>query len=307
MRDSFRRSATISAVRWTKTRTARAADNGWLGEQHTGVEASSAIQVIAPEQADMLDTARQGAIRALIDMLAFAKPQAFGRAQRIAHIVQEIAPELGIEKHWDVDVAGLLAQLATVNLPAATLDKLDRGMPLSSDERLTMARVPGMSAQLLTHVPGLEVLSGAIAASGNAVMARGQAEKANEHDASAALPAMIRLAGDFDYLCRGRVPVITAIAQLRRRDLYDERVLDALERAYLPKAPDDEPAPTEVAVDELEPGMVMAIDVTTPEEVLLVSVGATITNAMIRRLSNFAQRGECADRVLVMAGSGDAQ
>ncbi len=303
MLGSLRRGAAISSIRPAQNLLPLADDpSGRSCELDVVIDAAAPHPVQATDT-ELLEKARQGAVRALIDLMAFTKPQAFGRAQRIAQVVQELAQELGIGKRWDVDVAGVLAQLATVNLSATILDKLDRGMPLSSDERLTMVRVPSMSAQLLTHIPGLEALSAAIAAFGRATTDRRHAEQsATEQEPLSLLPAMIRVAVDFDHLACGRVPVITAIAQLRRRELYTERVLDALERAYLPKASTD--APEEVTVDALEPGMVLAIDVTTTDEVLLVSRGATVTDAMIRRLSNFAERGECTDRVLVTAGHG---
>jgi len=258
----------------------------------------------APETTEPLDDALRGASQALVDMMAFAKPQAFGRAQRIAGVVREIAEALGIEKRWDVDLAGVLSQLATISLSSTILDKLDRGAPLSSDERLTMVRVPGMSAQLLARVPGADALSRAIRASGGVgAHPTDEATRDGEgpsQDPLAVLPLMIRVAVDFDQLTSGRVPVVTAIDQLRRRNLYSAQVLDALETAYLSDVC-DESAPTELALDDLEPGMVFAGDVVTTDAVLLVSRGATVTNAMIRRLSNYTDRGECTGHVLVLA------
>jgi len=248
---------------------------------------------------ELLDKTLRGAVQALTDVLALAQPQAFGRAQRIARTVRELAAELQLEDRWDVDIAGMLAQLGAVSLPAAVLDKLDRGTPLSSDERSMTARIPAASAQLLASIPRLEGLAQAIGRYGLPATDDQRYRKEQPGDDPLAfVPQMIRVAVDFDYLTCGRVPVFTAIAQLRTRGVYSARVLDALEAAYLPGA--HPCAPKEMALDDLTPGMILADDVHAAGDVLLVGRGTAVTEAMIRRLSNYTDRGDFAGRVLII-------
>jgi len=248
---------------------------------------------------ELLDKTLRGAVQALTDVLALAHPKAFGRAQRIARTVRELAAELHMENRWDVDIAGMLAQLGAVSLPANVVDKLDRGTPLSPDERSMMARLPAVSAQLLASIPRLEPLAEAISryelpATEDQRYRRDQPDG----DPLTLVPQMIRVAVDFDYLTCGRVPVVTALAQLRARGVYSARVLEALEAAYLPGA--GQSAPKEVGLDDLTPGMILADDVVAVDDVLLVGRGTAVTDAMIRRLSNYTDRGDFAGRVLIV-------
>jgi len=248
---------------------------------------------------ELLDKTLRGAVQALTDVLALAHPKAFGRAQRIARTVHELAAELHIENRWDVDVAGMLAQLGAVSLPAAVVDKLDRGTPLSPDERSMTARLPAVSAQLLASVPRLEPLAEAISRYELPATEDQRYRKDQPGgDPLTLVPQMIRVAVDFDYLTCGRVPVFTALAQLRARGVYSARVLEALEAAYLPGA--NKCAPKEVALDDLAPGMILADDVVAADDVLLVGRGTAVTDAMIRRLSNYTDRGDFAGRVLIV-------
>jgi len=247
---------------------------------------------------ELLDKTLRGAVQALTDVLALAQPQAFGRAQRIARTVRELSAELGLEDRWDVDIAGMLAQLGAVSLPAGVLDKLDRGAPLSPEERTMTARIPGVSAQLLASIPRLEGLAHAISIYGLPFTDKHHGRKDEPEDALSLVPQMIRVAVDFDYLTCGRVPVFTAITQLRKRGVYSTRVLDALEVAYLPGV--HEAAPKEMSLDDLAPGMVLADDVLANGEVLLVGRGTAVTEAMIRRLSNYTERGDFAGRILIV-------
>ena len=248
---------------------------------------------------ELLDKTLRGAVQALTDVLALAHPKAFGRAQRIARTVRELAAELHMENRWDVDIAGMLAQLGAVSLPANVVDKLDRGTPLSPDERSMMARLPAVSAQLLASIPRLEPLAEAISRY-ELPATEDQRYRRDQPGGNplTLVPQMIRVAVDFDYLTCGRVPVVTALAQLRARGVYSARVLEALEAAYLPGA--GQSAPKEVGLDDLTPGMILADDVVAVDDVLLVGRGTAVTDAMIRRLSNYTDRGDFAGRVLIV-------
>jgi response regulator RpfG family c-di-GMP phosphodiesterase len=248
---------------------------------------------------ELLDKTLRGAVQALTDVLALAHPKAFGRAQRIARTVRELAAELHMENRWDVDVAGMVAQLGAVSLPAAVVDKLDRGTPLSPDERSMMARLPAVSAELLASIPRLEGLAQAISRYELPATEEQRYRKDQfDGDPLTLVPQMIRVAVDFDYLTCGRVPVFTALAQLRARGVYSVRVLEALESAYLPGAHGS--APKEMALDDLTPGMILADDVVASDDVLLVGRGTAVTDAMIRRLANYTDRGDFVGRVLIV-------
>lgn len=251
---------------------------------------------LAVAERDLLDKTLRGAVQALCDALALAQPQAFARAQRIARTVRELAAELGVGDRWEVDLAAMLAQLGAVSLPPGVLDKLDRGLPLAEEERPMVARVPALSAQIVAAIPRLEHLAAAIGNQG--VLPDPRTACPDTDPALDLIPRMLKVAADFDFLTCGRLPAATAIRQLRDREgSYDPKVLAALELSQ--REEDDTEAPVEIPLEELTPGMIIAVDILTDRGALLVGRGTVATEAMVRRLRNHCDSEAVSARLLV--------
>ena len=104
----------------------------------------------------LLEHTLHGSIKALLDVLAAASPIAFGRASLICDSVGRLAGTLGVQGRWRVEVAALLSQIGSVILPAATLERVYQGHPLSDPERAMVERMPGVVTQILGNIPRLE-------------------------------------------------------------------------------------------------------------------------------------------------------
>jgi response regulator RpfG family c-di-GMP phosphodiesterase len=260
-----------------------------------------ALHRLTTAEKELLEQTLRGAVKALIDTLSLAHPKAYSRAVRIARTVSELTEAMNVQDPWEVEVAAMLAQLAAVSLPPGVLDKLDTGRPLNEDEQDMVNRVPSVSEQLIATIPRLEGVAKAIG------MQQARYDAANAKPGSPAgkeIPLaarMLHVATDFDMLTSGRVPAVTAIAQLRKKPgVYDPEVLDVLAKCY---TPDDEAGGSvEVNLDDLQPGMVLLEDLINGRGIVLLGRGTAVTAVTLQRLRNHLAQDGVSGAIVVARG-----
>jgi DNA-binding NtrC family response regulator len=76
---------------------------------------------LVTSEKELLSKTLHGSIRLLADMLALAKPKAFGRAARVRKLVQQIAAQQKIEPSWSLEIAAMLSHLGCITLPEIVL------------------------------------------------------------------------------------------------------------------------------------------------------------------------------------------
>ncbi|MGY2079284.1 HD domain-containing phosphohydrolase [Modestobacter sp. SYSU DS0657] len=269
-------------------------------------ELGSAVELnrlVTAEKELMASTLRR-TVEALASTLFLAQPAAFARADRITGTASELAEALGVEDAWEVEIVARLGSLGLVSVPPAVFAKAQSGRPLDDEEQAMLDRVPALSRDLVAPIPRLESVADAIgwqparfdgAGSGPGV------------PAGAALPVasrIMKVAVDFHRGLSQRPSVADTIAVLRADEgAYDPVVLDALARSHELHDDATPVAPREVAVSDLEPGMVVFDDVSTVTGVLLVGRGAVVTEPLIQRLTNFLRNEPVARRLLVTGGA----
>jgi len=247
---------------------------------------------------ELLEKTLRGAIQALIDTLSLAHPKAFSRAVRIARTVNELAEALRLEDRWEVEITAMLSQLGAASLPPSVLDKLNAGMPLDSDEKEMVNRVPSVSEQLLAAIPRLERVATAVGLQRVRYDGLGGAAGGPKSKDIPLAARMLRLAVDFDALASRRVPALTAISQMRdNQGAYDPDLLDAL--AGLFTVGGDEDDRVEVTFDKMQPGMVLMDDVLSRRGILLLGRGSVVTSALLQRLQNHVEREGISGSIVV--------
>lgn len=249
----------------------------------------------------LLEQTLHGSIKALTDALSLTNPIAFGRATRVRQLVTQLAAALKLRDRWQVEVAGMLSQVALITLPAETAERVCNGQLLSEAEQAMVDRLPAATDQLLGNIPRLEPVRAILSASARP---RRTGPPPGDHDPLVELGAeLLRMAIDFDVLeAQGNAPA-TAVEFLRARgDRYDPRVLEALDEVRGGAAPTDELR--EVPVASIRVGMIMAEDVRLQSGLLLVARGYEVTAGFLERLRNF--RGSVKEPVRVLVRRGGA-
>ncbi len=233
----------------------------------------------------LLEQTLRGSIKALLDILAVTSPMAFGRASVIRESVAMLAKELGIGNPWQVEVAAMLSQIGSVILPAATLERIYQCNVLSEAEEAMVSRMPGIVAQVLGNIPRLEPVLEILrfrekGFDGSGLPACDLAGEAIPWGARA-----LKVVIDIDVLERHGLPVTLAFDTLRgRTGKYDPEILKtlALIRESAPQC-----RVSELPLELLRPGMVLAQDVRTETGILIVAFAQELTPGLLEKLHNF--------------------
>jgi response regulator RpfG family c-di-GMP phosphodiesterase len=233
----------------------------------------------------LLQQTLRGSIQALLDVLAVASPMAFGRARRISQSVVALADATGVKDHWQMEVAAMVSQIGSVILPAATLERGYQGQQLSQQEQAMMKRAQEMAPQVLGHIPRLEPVLEVLKYQEKAFDGSGPPL---DDVAGAAIPwgaRALKILNDLDLLERQGLPEGLAFDTLRGRPgRYDMEMLEAHARIrnHAPHM-----RVSELPLELLRPGMVLAQDVRSETGMLIVARGQELTHGLRARLDNF--------------------
>ena len=234
---------------------------------------------------ELLEQTLRGSVQALLSVLSLAHPPAFARAHRVSALVARVAAAAGCELTWEVEVAAMLSQLGAVSLPTAVLERLNDGR-LEARDKAMLVRLPAVSVRLLDGIPRLDAVRDVVRWQRLRYDGRGSAPGS---PSGADLPLgarLLRVALDADTLLSQGLPGGSVVATLRQ----DEGALDpALLTALSGVLHDGRGAPRAVRVGQLVAGDVLAEDVVSRLDVLLVGRGSIATPGMVERLRNHAE------------------
>ena len=225
----------------------------------------------------LLERTLHGSVAALVDVLSLAEPAAFGRASRVKRMVGELAEGLEIPDRWALEVAAMLSQIGAIALPPDVVQRMSSVGSLTEADRVLIAESPRHAARIIESIPRLEQVREILTLTG-----RRAAPRAGQPPHGADL---LTIALDYDdFVSHGFSPT-EAVARLTgRTGRYDRRILEALAARYV----DGEADPAyEVALCEVQPGMVFADDVRTTDGILLISRGQDVTSGLVSRITNF--------------------
>ncbi len=254
---------------------------------------------------ELLERTLKGSLEALSEVLALAKPRAFGRTTRLKQVARSVAAEMALDEAWWLDSLVMMSQIGCVTLSDALIEKTISGQPLSADESTEFANHPVVGSELLARIPRLESIAESIRYQERHFDGSGTPASGPK---GADLPLGARLlkcVHDFDRYSTNNRSACDAIARLKAHaDRYDPDILAALERALGTDVP---ATPTEVSIDALKDGMLLAMDVVTNDGTLLVVEGQETTASVRRRLLNFSDNKRIGDKVMVIDSRSHAQ
>jgi hypothetical protein len=164
--------------------------------------------------------------------------------------------------------------------------------------------VPAVAAQLLANIPRMEGVREILRHQDKRFTGPGPGAACGER-----LPwgaRLLKIALDWDALEAQGLPVELALQTLRgRAGRYDPELLDVVGEVLGAAAADVQVR--EVALCEVQAGMVFAEDVTTAAGVLLIARGQEVTPALVERIRSFSGTLGVREPVRMILGSGAAQ
>lgn len=248
---------------------------------------------------ELLEKTLKGSIKLLIDILSIVRPEAFGRSVRIRKSANEIASHLDLKKTWQLDLAASLSQIGCVTIPGEILSKKYQGQSLSESEKKMFSKHLQIGRDLLKHIPRLEDIAEAIAYQEKRFDGGGLPKDSKKEKDIPIIARILKVVHDFDELVMAGKSNVQALEEMHLRGFwYDPEVLAAL-KASTPNE-DNWFVVREIGAINIRSGMVLAEDLKTKTNQLLVSKRHEITDSMQMCIWNFAENNNIVEPIKII-------
>lgn len=262
----------------------------------TGPQLSAAIQAgleryrLRCAETQMLASTVAGSINMMADVLALVSPVAFGRANRVTRIVEEVCRRLDVADAWELTMASMLSQLGCISLSDELIPRAVRGEQLSATDDELWRSHPRLGHDLISKIPRLERVA-------DIVLQQQWDYGPPSGDATGASHTVewragcLRAAIEFDARTERQIPPLDALQQLRGAESgWPVAVLEVIENIILESSRQNVRL---VTIKELKAGMVLDDNLVDVAGRVLLTKGQQIADWLIARL----QRLGLADSV----------
>lgn len=245
----------------------------------------------------VLEKTLRGSIKALADVLSLANPEVFGRTARHKSRISKLATELGLEKAWQLESAAMLSQIGCVSLPTDLVLRKSQGGRLTDEEMADFAAHANVGAELLKAIPRMEEVAEAIRYQEKNFDGTGYPRDAVKGDAIPLGARMLKIVADFDAFELSNSDAVKSVEAMRQHAThYDPAIFSAFEKTVAKAA---EMTARVLEISKLTDSMVIAADVVTSENVLLIAKGQETTLSARRHLQQYCANGLIEDRINV--------
>jgi len=252
---------------------------------------------------ELLDKTLNGAIQAIMDILAMMDAEAFGQAQLRRRLAREAALALKIPT-WECEMAAQLAEIGRATLPPSLNEKMRQRKSLSPAEEQLVQKLPEFSQRLLVNIPRIEGVAKAVLYQDKDYDGGGFPDDFTVLDEIPLSARVLHAINALMKLWHRGVPAAEALSSLRADAArYDPRVVAAL-HPCLPLLQGSAPlkthsGPMQVGVADLAAGMRLLSDITTKDGVVVLGSGTQMSAAQVQRTKNFAQLNPVSEPILV--------
>lgn len=249
---------------------------------------------------DLLENTLRGSIKALAEVLSLTNPEVFGRTTRHKRLMHRLATAMKLPDIWQLESVALLSQMGCVTVPEELVKRKAGGFPLPADELEEFAAHAKVGADLLAAIPRMDVIAESVRFQERNFDGSGYPTDGPSGEDIPVGARLMRVILDFDGFLTSGESSDEALGRLRQQQKnYDPSILTALE-ALLHNVSTQ--TPVSMPVGSLTDVMILAEDVHTSADVLLVAKGQEATQSVRRHLFNFRSQGLIGEEVLVYQG-----
>ena len=228
----------------------------------------------------LLEQTLKGAVDALRQALATAKPLFFGRAQRVCRLASELADRLEQPNKWRIEVAAIFSQIASITLPESVSEDVYHKRDLTREMKEIVNRFPEVIEQMLEKIPRLEEEREII----SKIDVQPRFEAPDEAGTRKAA-SIIKVALDYDHYQELGYDKEIIVQTLQSREKYYDPVdTDSLQHLHL--VADQKYTLMEVQIKNLESGMRLADDLVHESGFLVAPSGTDVDRHFIRVVRN---------------------
>ncbi len=264
-----------------------------IGQLRTVVSQGLRHHQLLTAEAELLDETLKGSLGVMTDLLALARPDAFGRTCRLKTRVLALMSQLknlGPDDQWAIETATMLSQLGSLKLSSDLLSRINAGEILSEAERIEYEESAIKAASMLGRVPRMQPVAEIITYQHKHYNGDGLP---NDGVKAEAIPLGARA-----------LHLILSQDEMRMRGYDDDEVLEELKsrrREFDPRLLElmlsastvtRQAISKQLPIDELEVGMHIEEDVCSDFGSLLVCEGQRVTAAIRDHLIRFHAEGK---------------
>lgn len=270
----------------------------------SAMDAAIAQHRLITAEKELLEGTLNGSIKLLMDMLSMVAPDSFGRTMAVREMAAKMAKAMQLENTWNLDMAAMLFNLASVTLPPETLTKSCNGEALSSEEQKMMTRLPQIGKNLISNIPRLERVADIVLYQQKCFDGSGFP---TEGPKGADIPVesrILKVLCDLEELKAQSLPLLDALKTMASRTgNYDPVILKtAIGVLSSSDSQEKTDAPVESSLNGLQAGNVLASNIETTEGKLLIKAGNKITAPVIERLLNYNRVTKIKEPIMVFRG-----
>jgi response regulator RpfG family c-di-GMP phosphodiesterase len=266
-----------------------------------GIESAIRQHNLITAEKELLEQTLAGSLRVLIDARALSGDDATGPSKLVRKWAKEAAKGLNIKPAWPLEMAANLFDIARFAIPAELTLKIKLGKDLTSAEQNILDNMPQNSHDLIANIPRLSKIANIVLHHMRGFDGSGLPKNG---PVGAELPLESRVLKIVHDAAKHHIKGATLAESfqiLEGDPAYDPGLLDRI-RSYLLNAAFDgkegeEMETIPLAVQSLEPGMLIAGNVEGENGNLLLAAGERISDVQIALLRNWVACGTFSGKV----------
>ena len=246
---------------------------------------------------ELLEQTLRGSINALANVLSLSNPEVFGSTSRSKHRMRQLAEQLGLDDVWQHESAAMLCQMGCIAVAEDLVRRKVSGGKLDDEEYAQFAEHAAIGADLVTSIPRMGPVAEAIRYQVKNFDGSGYPKDAVKGEDIPLGARLLKVILDFDAIEATGMKTEDVIEQLKSHpERYDPKVLSAFEKAM---QQDLGMQTSTVPIIKLDDSMVLAEDLKTGDDILLIAKGQETTLSVRRHLQNYRDKGLIGDEVIV--------
>jgi len=253
---------------------------------------------------ELLEGTLNGSVKLLMDMMSMVAPDIFGRTLAIRDTAKLVAKEMQLENTWNLELAAMLSNLASVTLPPDTLKRFDAGELLTDQEKKMIERLPEVSKSLISNIPRLEMVSEIVYYHQKHFNGAGFPQNELAGELIPVESRILKVLCDLEQLKAKGMDQDEAIAQLTPQQdiLYDPQIFKKVAVALSAADYSQDSATTlTVSLTGLRAGHVLISNIETVDGRLLFATGLKVTATIVERLLNHHRINKIREPIKVLA------
>ncbi|GAB4338087.1 MAG: response regulator [Calditrichia bacterium] len=242
---------------------------------------------------ELLNSTLAGSVKVLTEILSLAAPDLFGRTLILKERMRMIAEELGLKNVWELELSAMLSRIGQIAVPPTVLLKAKSNRTLTAEEKEMISNIPAIGQKLISKIPRLENVAENILYQNKWYDGKGFPPEPIKEEQIPLGARILKILLDLDLLEEkgmGKKQALQTLAS--RRGAYDMKLLARIFKILVPDSMPtrllDRPA-MKISVNQLKPGQFLLSHIVTKDDMLLVSAGQTLTDALILRVTNWAK------------------